>query len=204
MAVEAFARVVKDSPSARLTLIGPDKGDGTSQLVRQRIAELGLGASVECVGPVPKDEVPAWLARSDIFLNTTQYESFGVGVLEAAACGLCIVTTDVGELPYLWSHGRDALLVPSGDSEAMAREVLRVMQDPQLAARLSANARSRAEQFDWSVILPKWEQLLDEVAAKNGKMRTASAAAAEAPTPDCRPEAGASQISATKCQAAED
>ena len=100
-----------------------------------------------------------YLAEGDIFLNTTNYESFGVSVLEAAACGLCIVTTDAGELPFIWQDGVDALIVPVNDARAMAAAVTRILAEPGLAAKLSTNARKNAEKYDWSVILPQWEEL---------------------------------------------
>jgi glycosyltransferase involved in cell wall biosynthesis len=83
--------------------------------------------------------------------------------MEAAACGLCIVSTNVGELPLLWTNGDDALLVEPDDPKAMAAAVRRLLTESGLAERLSRNARAKAEQFDWSLILPQWERLLTEV-----------------------------------------
>jgi glycosyltransferase involved in cell wall biosynthesis len=107
------------------------------------------------------------LSEGDIFLNTTNHESFGVSVMEAAACGLCIVSTNVGELSLLWQDGHDSLLVQPDDHEAMASAVRGILCEPKLAERLSRNARAKAEQFDWSKILPQWEALLQEVAAQH-------------------------------------
>lgn len=79
------------------------------------------------------------------------------------ASGLCVVSTDVGGIPYLLENEHDALLVPPNDPEAMAAAVKRILTEPQLAERLSRNARRKAEQFDWSVILTKWEALLQSM-----------------------------------------
>jgi glycosyltransferase involved in cell wall biosynthesis len=76
------------------------------------------------------------------------------------ACGLCVVSTNVGGIPYLLEHEHDALLVPPDDAEAMAAAVTRLLTEPGLAERLSHNARQKAEQFDWSVILPQLENIL--------------------------------------------
>ena len=83
--------------------------------------------------------------------------------MEAAACGLCIVTTNAGELPLLWENGVDAIIVPMNDSKAMADAVIRILTEPGLAQKLSTNARKKAENYDWSVILPQWEALFDRV-----------------------------------------
>jgi glycosyltransferase involved in cell wall biosynthesis len=79
------------------------------------------------------------------------------------AAGLCIVSTSAGGMPDLLEHESDALLVPPGDAAAMAKAVRRILQQPGLAQRLSHNAMFKAQAFDWSAILPRWERLLDEL-----------------------------------------
>jgi Glycosyltransferase len=93
-------------------------------------------------------------------LNTSRVDNTPVSVLEAMACGLCVVSTNVGGISYLLEDGHDALLVPSNDPSAMAAAVHRILVEPSLAKHLSYNARKKSEQFDWSNILPQWEALL--------------------------------------------
>jgi glycosyltransferase involved in cell wall biosynthesis len=164
MAVRALALLAAEYPDIELQMIGPDKGDGSLQEVRNLAEHLGILNNLHLTLGIPKEEVPRQLCAYDIFLNTTNYESFGVSVMEAAASGMCIVTTNVGELSYLWQDRHDALLVPPDDPEAMAASVRRVLTEPGLAEKLSSNARQKAEQFDWSIILPQWEALLTRVA----------------------------------------
>jgi glycosyltransferase involved in cell wall biosynthesis len=104
--------------------------------------------------------VPEVLNRADIFLNTTNVDNNPVSVAEAMACGLCIVSTDVGGMTYLLDHETNALLVRPDDPEAMADAVQRILSDSDLAARLSSNARRKAEGFDWEAVLPRWRNLL--------------------------------------------
>jgi glycosyltransferase involved in cell wall biosynthesis len=115
---------------------------------------------------VAKLEVPERLAAADIFLNTTDVDNTPVSVIEAMACGLCIVSTDVGGIPYLLRDGYNALLVRPDDAAGMAKAVRRILRDPELSASLSVNARRTAEQFDWSVTLPKWDHLLRAAAER--------------------------------------
>ena len=105
--------------------------------------------------------------RGDIFLNTTNVDNTPVSVLEAMACGLCIVTTNVGGIPHLLEHEHDALLVPSDDPAAMAAAVRRILTETGLAARLSHHARAKAERMDWSVVLPQWESLIRAVGSSS-------------------------------------
>ena len=67
--------------------------------------ELQVTDDMRIVGAVAKSEVPTWLDRGEIFLRSTSFESFGIAVMEAAACGLPVVSTDAGEMPYLWDNG---------------------------------------------------------------------------------------------------
>ena len=69
-----------------------------------------------------------------------------------------------GGIPYLLEDGHNALLVPPGDPEAMAAAVRRALTEPGLAGRLSRNARTAARAWDWDLILPRWEELLQKVA----------------------------------------
>ena len=163
MAVEVMANLVKKIPDATLKMIGPNKNDGSFESAVSTMNKNDLSRNIELIDAIPKAMVPEYLAKGDIFLNTTIYESFGISVLEAAACGLCIVTTDAGELPFMWENEYDALIVPMNDSKAMADAVIRILTEPGLAQKLSTNARKKAENYDWSVILPQWEALFEKV-----------------------------------------
>lgn len=161
LAVKTLSMLIQDYPEIKLTMIGPDKGDGTYQKVIHLARELNVMEYLEIRNSVPKNKVPELLKQHDIFLNTTNYESFGVSVLEAAALGMCIVTTNAGELPLLWTNEQDALLVQTDSDIEMAQAVRRILSDRALSISLSNNARKTAEKFDWTYILPHWETLLE-------------------------------------------
>ncbi len=163
MAVEVLSQLTADFPKASLTMVGPDKGDGSYQRTQARAAEMGMLDRIRFTGGVPKISVPSTLARGDIFINTTNIDNTPVSVMEAMACGLCVVSTNVGGLPYLLEDGVDALLVPPDDPGVMAAAVRRILTEPGLAEKLSVNARRKAEGFDWAVILPQWEKLFERI-----------------------------------------
>jgi glycosyltransferase involved in cell wall biosynthesis len=146
-----------------LLMVGPDKGDGSLQDMLSTAHNLEVQNQIEVIQGVPKQQVPEILMQGDIFLNTTNYDNTPVSVIEAMASGCCIVTTNVGGIPYLLEDGIDALLVPPNDPDAMANAVLRVLTESGLAEKLSVNARRKAEQFDWSIVLPQWEELFEEL-----------------------------------------
>jgi glycosyltransferase involved in cell wall biosynthesis len=163
LALQALAGLTDEYPDSRLTMIGPDKGDGSLQAFRDRARELQLESRVEYAGLIRKAEVPTWLNRGDMFINTTNCDNTPVSVIEAMACGLCVVSTSVGGIPYLLEHERDALLVPPDDALAMTAAMKRILTEPGLAERLSSNARRKVEGLDWQVVQPRWEALFEEV-----------------------------------------
>jgi glycosyltransferase involved in cell wall biosynthesis len=163
LAPRVIAELVSEYPEIRLTMVGRDKKDGSLQATREKAAELGVDEHLEFPGGITKSDVPHWLDRYDIFLNTTNVDNTPVSVMEAMACGLCVVSTDVGGIPYLLNHEKDALLVPPDDPEAMAQAIRRVLSDPGLAGELSRNARAKAQQWDWSITLPRWESLINSI-----------------------------------------
>lgn len=159
LAPEVVARLMPEFPDLHLTMVGPDK-DGSLQKTREHAGRLGVAGHMTFPGGVPNADVPGWLQRGDIFLNTTNIDNTPVSVLEAMACGLPVVSTNVGGLAYMLENEHDALLVSPGDVEAMTGAVRRLLTQPGLASRLSTNGRAKAEMHDWDSVLPQWERLL--------------------------------------------
>ncbi len=164
LAPAAFALVAARHADARLTMIGADKGDGSMEAARAAAARSGVDQRITIRGGVPKSDVPGELQAGDIFLNTTNIDNTPVSVLEALACGLCVVSTSVGGIPYLLEDGVDALLVPPGDPGAMSAAVCRILEEPGLARALSRSGRGKVESFDWKPVLQRWRELLTAAA----------------------------------------
>lgn len=162
LAVKVVDRLLDEFPGAKLYMGGGDFHDGSSSQVKEYIQAKKINENVKLAGYVSRTLISEWFNQSDIYLNTTNVESFGIAVMEAAAAGLCVVTTNAGELPYIWQNEFDALVVPQDNPEEMATAVRRILKEPGLAARLSMNARRKAEQYDWSAILPRWEELFNK------------------------------------------
>jgi glycosyltransferase involved in cell wall biosynthesis len=163
LAPHVLAQLLPEFPDAHLAMVGPDKGDGSLQETVRLADALGISEKLELPGGVPKSDVPGWLTQGDIFINTTNVDNTPISVLEAMACGLCVVSTNVGGLPYLLEDEYDALLVPPNDPHTMTAVIRRILTEPRLAERLSSNARKKAERFDWSVIMPQWEEIFRDV-----------------------------------------
>jgi L-malate glycosyltransferase len=158
-AIKAFAIVQQKYPAARLVMAGPELNDSLAKCtaLAQR---LGVQKNVEFLGRVLKSQIPDLGKQCDIFLNPTFVDNTPVSVVEAMAMGMCIVSTNVGGLPYLLDHGETALLVPPGNEVAMANAMLQVLEEPGLAVRLSEKARQTAEKMDWSQVTHRWLSLI--------------------------------------------
>lgn len=158
VAVLVLQKIVQDFTYATLTMVGPDKG--LLKEIEALIKSLNLSDRVTITGPVANDVLHSWYQSHAVYLNTTSYESFGVAVVEAASCGVPVVSFRVGEIPYLWTDEENILLCDAGDVEAMSVQVKRILGDAGLSTRLSTHARQRAEDFSWEIIKPHWLSLL--------------------------------------------
>jgi glycosyltransferase involved in cell wall biosynthesis len=164
LAIKTLYEVVKVFPNATLSMVGPNKGilNQCMELANQ----LGLSDKIDFIGPVANTELKDFYQTHDIFLNTTQYESFGLAVIEAASCGIPIVSTSVGEIPYLWKNEFDIMLVESFSQIEMANQVIKLLENDELYHFLSNNARYTANQFSWDKVKPKWIELLNRIIRK--------------------------------------
>jgi glycosyltransferase involved in cell wall biosynthesis len=161
LALQALALVRRTHPDATLTLAGQDKG--LLAETRRLATDMGLDGVVRFAGFLDAEGKRREFAAHDIFLNTNRVDNAPVSVLEAAAFGLPVVSTNVGGIPYLLRNGEEALLVPEGDAEALASSVSRLLDEPGLAARLSSAGREVAERSSWLRVKPLWEELLASV-----------------------------------------
>lgn len=166
MAARVVAEVRRTEPDVQLVMGGPDDGDGSLGRMVKLAGTLGVLDRISRPGKIAKAHVPAFLDAADIFLNTTNIDNSPVSVLEAMACGLCVVSTNVGGVPYLVRHEHDALLVEPDDAAAMATAARRVLIDADLAKRLSSHARETAARCDWSAVLPQWLSLFETLKPK--------------------------------------
>ncbi|MGZ4546718.1 MAG: glycosyltransferase [Blastococcus sp.] len=111
---------------------------------------LELGRDVVEVGTVPDADMPAWYRAADALAFPSVKEGFGLAVLEAMSAGSPVVTSDLPVFREYLVSGRDALLVPVGDVDALADALLTVLTDDRLRAALVPAGHAVAQRFTWA------------------------------------------------------
>lgn len=157
--VEVLARLRDMGVCVMLLLVGdgPDR-----RACEERARELGVHDRVRFLGK--QDPVEEILAVADLFLMPSGSETFGLAALEAMACGVPVVSTDIGGLPELVVDGVTGLLAPLGDVDAQALAAARILSDDALHARMAeASVRRAHDVFGLDAVIPMYEAVYDAV-----------------------------------------
>jgi len=173
-ALRAFRHVHEAFPEARLTVCG--SGPERERLVAQA-EELGVGGAVTFTGRLDNDRIAGLYQCADVMLNPSLADNMPISILEALACGVPVVTTDVGGVPYLVSHEKTALLVSPGDDQAMAEAIIAVLKDKRLAEMFSAAGLEEIQNYTWlnvkEELFAVYSSVLNESAYDNAGERHA-------------------------------
>jgi glycosyltransferase involved in cell wall biosynthesis len=158
--LDAFALVQREVPEASLVLVGDGSQRGA---LEAQATTLGL-RNVTFVGRVPPDRMGQLYDDADIYLNSPDIDNMPGSIIEAYAAGLPIVTTDAGGIPYIVRHEETGLMVPRNDAPGMAAAALRLLREPGLARRVSANARAEClRKYVWPAVEAEWKALYSQL-----------------------------------------
>jgi glycosyltransferase involved in cell wall biosynthesis len=161
--VDALALVNQTMPcELRVCGDGYLRGD-----MERRAGAAGVGGRLHFAGFDPE-----WLARADAmdaFVFPTRFEGLSNGVLEAAAAGMPIVTTDIPENRAVLEHGVDSLLVPPASPELLAAAILDVARNREAAIARGRRARTRVRQFSLERMVSSYEDLYARLASVSGR-----------------------------------
>lgn len=161
--LRSMPAILQQVSNSRLVIVG----DGTDRpLLKKLTLELKLQDKVLFAGMVPNEEVPGYLAASDIFVFPSLSEGFGIVVVEAMASGLPVVTTNVTGLPEIIEDGRNGLLVEPESPEQIAEKVLLLAKSDALRKSMAENNRVRARYYSWENVARMVEGVLQS--AVNG------------------------------------
>ena len=170
-ALRAFALIQNRYPDASLTVAG----DGRMRPQLEALArELGL-MNTRFIGRVTSADMPDVYDASDVYITATDIDNMPGSIIECLSCGLPVVTTDAGGIPYMVTHDETALIVPRGDHQALAAQAMRLLEDDGLAVRLARNGREACARFAWPAVRGAWLRAYAELAAPAGELAAPTA-----------------------------
>ncbi|MDR8392022.1 N-acetyl-alpha-D-glucosaminyl L-malate synthase BshA [Aliifodinibius sp. S!AR15-10] len=151
--VSVFAKILENDIQAKLLLVGdgPDR-----QKAERRCRDLGICSEVRFLGK--QENVEEILSIADLFLIPSGSETFGLAALEAMSCSVPVISSNIGGLPEVNIHGETGYLCDLDDVECMAEYGVKILGDENLHQELAQNARKRAEKFEMSGIITRYEQ----------------------------------------------
>ncbi len=178
--VDSFNEVVRSTQRANLQLVIGGQGPLRSQLLDQARA-LNLNQKVFLPGSVNWDQVPLFLGAADCFVLPSIKDRHGnldglpTVLLEAMACALPCIASDIGGVSLVLLHNENGLLVTQGDRRLLADAIRGVISDPARSRYLAENARSSVvRKYNWDAVAQDFEKLLSGALIKNTSLRIGS------------------------------
>jgi glycosyltransferase involved in cell wall biosynthesis len=160
--IRAFRLIQDRYPEATLTIVG---GGSEEASLRRLTSELGL-RGVRFAGRVAHTDIARHYTDADIYVQTPNIDNMPASVLEAYASGLPVVSTDAGGVPAILTHEEHGLLARVNDPAAVAAQVFRLLEEPGLAARLTAAALNSCQAYAWERVRTDWLAIYREVAGR--------------------------------------
>jgi glycosyltransferase involved in cell wall biosynthesis len=164
LVVRAFAEVKRLFPEARLCLLGKGQQE---EKIRSLVGDLNL-SDVEFAGTIPHSDIGRFYDQSDIFINASWLDNMPLSILEAFATGTSVVSTAPEGICHMVEHERTGLLCAPGDWQALARNVTRLLRDPEFAQSLAANAHQLVQQLCWERVGRRWLEIYRSMQQQSG------------------------------------
>lgn len=150
--LRAFAKIQERFPEAKLIIAG----DGSQRASLERLAKHLKLQHVEFRGRVAPDKMHELYDQAHIFLNSSNIDNMPGSILESFASGMPVVSTSAGGIRCIVSHGKNGLLVPRNDHEAMAALAIKLLESPELAASIARNAYEECSAYTWPAVRERW------------------------------------------------
>lgn len=152
-----FNEVNKQIPS-KLLFVGDGPERGTAEELSRK---LGICDEIRFVGK--QEQMEDILAIADLFLLTSEYESFGLAALEAMAAGVPVISTNAGGLPEIMIQGVTGYMGNVGDVDTMSKQAIDILRDDDRLQQFKANAFEQAKAFDITSVVPMYVKLYEDV-----------------------------------------
>jgi glycosyltransferase involved in cell wall biosynthesis len=156
--VQAMPEVLKECPRVRFVLAGEDMG--VAEGLRALAAKLDVRENLHMLGHLSRELLLSAYAGCELFVLPSQFEAFGIVLLEAMAAGKACIGTRVGGIPELLGEGSYGVLVEYGDRDALAEALLKLLCDPRKRRAFARKAQERVTEFyTWDKVVESLEKL---------------------------------------------
>jgi L-malate glycosyltransferase len=159
--LDAFEQVVAQRPDCELMIAGP----WSNQIdeVKTRIEKMAGRSQIKLLGPIQRTDVPHLISTCSVYCMPSYGEAFGMGALEAMACGKPVVGTDAGGLRYLIPDEGGRKVAP-GNADALAQALLEIVSSPELQTHMGHHNRAVVEQtYAWERVTEQLESIYYKV-----------------------------------------
>lgn len=151
--IDAMADVVKEYPKTGVLIAGKGK---EKERLQKRARRLGLSGNVVFSGFIPEEQLPNLYSSADIFVLPSLWEVLGISLLEASACGVPLLASDVGGIPEVVEDGVNGFLFKAGDVKELAQKIRILVGDPKMRRKMGRESRRiAAKKFNWDMIAKK-------------------------------------------------
>jgi glycosyltransferase involved in cell wall biosynthesis len=163
--IAAFPQVLREESGAMLTVAGGGSLDKDLRSAAARVAPVSV---IHFTGKVKHDAMPALLREHDIYLSMSLSDTTSVSLLEAMACGLFPIVTDIPANREWIEHGRNGFLVDTGDETGLAGAIATAWRNPSLMkSAAEQNAEMIASRADWSQNMTNVRNLFERILSTN-------------------------------------
>jgi glycosyltransferase involved in cell wall biosynthesis len=151
----------KGLQNSELILVGGGPQENELRIV---VSKLGLTQEVKFIGSVSHADVPNWLNTFDIYCALSESESFGVAVIEASACEVPVIVSDVGGLPEVVEDGKTGFIIPLGQVEVVADKIIELAKNQELRHIMGKTGREVVlKQYEWQENADRMERLYSKI-----------------------------------------
>lgn len=166
VAVGALAHM---NHEAQLVIVGGPSGTAGAAEVAHLLAlaeGLGVEGRVHMIAPQPHDQLARFYQASDVLIMPSRSETFGLVAAEAQACGLPVVASRIGGIPFVVEDGRSGILVEVGDEPGFAAALDHLVSDHDMHAAMSEGAFLKSAEFSWKATADRLLELYDGISGR--------------------------------------
>jgi glycosyltransferase involved in cell wall biosynthesis len=160
--LRAFSRIQENIPEAQMFVVG--NGVKKAQ-IHQLAEELNL-RNIEFLGPISPEKMPEIYERADIYLNSPNIDNMPISVIEAFSCGLLVVSTNAGGIPYIVENEKTGLLVEINDHVGLAHAAMSILESDESAQKIIAEAHKECDKYTWESVGVEWLKIYQELVSE--------------------------------------